>query len=588
MSFLNRYKISTKLLLLVALSIVSLVAAAGLATSFLYDRMLQDRIQTIKTVVDLAYTHAEGLEREVKAGKITREQAFAEFRRAIYAMRFDNGGDYIFATTMKGITFANGSSPQTEGQDRSGIQDKTGKYPVREMMEVAARGGGSVTYYWPKAGGTEPLAKLSYVRPFAPWEVYIGTGLYTDDLTDDLYRMLVKFGLCIIALAALGAAIAYLINRNITRALTSLRDRMATLATGRTDVEVTEAGRGDEIGEMAKAVEVFKQNAIQKVVLEKEQLAAAEERRRSEEVERGAEAKRQEQAAAEKRRLETERHEQMLELAGRFESTVLGVVHKVSGSAETVSKRAGDMTALADDSSRQCDNVACAAQQATKNVQTVAVAAEELSASIGEIGRQVAQSTKIAEKAVAEAGDANSQVKGLAEVAQKIGQVVDLINDIASQTNLLALNATIEAARAGEAGKGFAVVATEVKALANQTAKATEEIAGQVASMQQATGATVSAIDNIRGTIGEINQIATTLAAAIEEQGAATQEIARNVQQAAQGTEQVSANIGGVTKAATDTGQASSEVLSAATELSKQSDTLRLEVRRFLTEVRAA
>ncbi len=198
------------------------------------------------------------------------------------------------------------------------------------------------------------------------------------------------------------------------------------------------------------------------------------------------------------------------------------------------------------------------------------------------------QSTQIAEKAVAEAQHTSEQVKSLAEAAQKIGEVVNLINDIAAQTNLLALNATIEAARAGEAGKGFAVVASEVKTLATQTAKATEEIAAQIAGMQQATGSTVTAIDHIRGTIGEISHVAMTIASAIEEQGAATQEIARNVQQAARGTQDVSANIGGVTKAAATTGAATARMQQATSRLAEQSERLAAEVDRFLATVRAA
>jgi methyl-accepting chemotaxis protein len=218
----------------------------------------------------------------------------------------------------------------------------------------------------------------------------------------------------------------------------------------------------------------------------------------------------------------------------------------------------------------------------------VATATEELSSSIAEITRQVTQSARIAGQAVEESSRTTSTVRGLAEGAAKIGDVVKLINDIAGQTNLLALNATIEAARAGEAGKGFAVVAAEVKNLATQTAKATEEIAAQVGMIQQATGNSVAAIEGIGGTIGQINEIATTIASAVEEQGAATQEISRNVQQASAGTQEVSSNIGGVSQAAAETGAAASQVLSAADELSRQAETLRKEVGTFLADVRAA
>jgi methyl-accepting chemotaxis protein len=237
---------------------------------------------------------------------------------------------------------------------------------------------------------------------------------------------------------------------------------------------------------------------------------------------------------------------------------------------------------------QQTTAVAAASEEASTNVQTVASAAEELSASITEISRQVAQSTKISNRAVDEANRTNESVQGLALAAQKIGDVVKIINDIAGQTNLLALNATIEAARAGEAGKGFAVVASEVKTLANQTAKATEEIAAQVGAIQEATKNSVTAIEGIRKTITEVSEIATSIASAVEEQGAATQEIARNVQQAAAGTQEVSSNIGGVTQTAAETGTAANNVLSSSQELGKQAETLGGEVEKFFARVKAA
>jgi len=267
---------------------------------------------------------------------------------------------------------------------------------------------------------------------------------------------------------------------------------------------------------------------------------------------------------------------------------VSAVVKNVSAAATEMRSTAESMSATAEETSRQATTVAAAAEEATTNVQTVASASEEMSASINEINRQVAQSAEIAGKANAEAERTNSTVQGLADAAQKIGEVVDLISEIAEQTNLLALNATIEAARAGEAGKGFAVVASEVKNLANQTAKATEDIATQVSEMQSVTGDAVGAIRTIAETIGEINQIAETISTAVGEQGSATQEIAENTQQAASGTQQVSSNITGVTQASGETGAAAQEVLTAADELSKQAEALNGEIEVFIKNVRAA
>ena len=269
-----------------------------------------------------------------------------------------------------------------------------------------------------------------------------------------------------------------------------------------------------------------------------------------------------------------------------FETNVKTVVDQVAAASTEMRATAESMAASSEESVRQSNAVAAAAEEATSNVQTVASASEELSSSISEISRQVSQSSKIAQEAVQEAERTNITVQGLAEASTKIGDVVNLINDIASQTNLLALNATIEAARAGEAGKGFAVVASEVKNLANQTARATEDISSQISAIQDATTGAVDAIQGIGKTIDQVNEIAGTIAAAVEQQGAATNEISRNVQEAATGTQQVSQNIQSVSQAANEAGQGASEVLSAAEELSKQSEVLGNEVDKFLENVK--
>ncbi|MEN8197195.1 MAG: HAMP domain-containing methyl-accepting chemotaxis protein, partial [Pseudomonadota bacterium] len=353
------------------------------------------------------------------------------------------------------------------------------------------------------------------------------------------------------------------IRGRIVKPISAIIDVMTRLAEGDNMVTVLGANRGDEIGEMAQAVQIFKDNALEKQRLEEEQAAAAQ-------------------------RAEEEKRQAMYALADRFERQVKDVVDGVSSSATEMQATAQQMSATAEETSRQSANVATASEQATANVQTVAATAEELSASIAEIGRQVMQSAKIAQNAVVEADSTNDTVKGLAEAAAKIGEVVDLINDIAGQTNLLALNATIEAARAGEAGKGFAVVAQEVKNLANQTAKATEEISTQITAVQEETNGAVGAIENIRSIIGEINDISTTISSAVEEQGVSTQEIARNVQQAATGTQDVNSNIDSVNRAASETGSAAGQVLGAAQEMSRQAEGLRGQVDDFLNEVRAA
>jgi methyl-accepting chemotaxis protein len=342
-----------------------------------------------------------------------------------------------------------------------------------------------------------------------------------------------------------------------------MTEAMNHLATGNLGVDIPSAGRGDEIGDMARAVQVFKDNAIRVEQMTREQ--------------EGLKA----QAAV-------ERKEALHQVAGQFEGGVMGVVTSISSSATELQEAAQSLSSAAHQAAAQASTVAAAATQASDNVQTVAAAAEQLTASIAEIGNQVEAAARISSSASAEAARTNAMVQGLAAAADRIGEVVGLINEIAAQTNLLALNATIEAARAGDAGKGFAVVANEVKHLASQTAKATDEITSQIATVQDETRRAVEAIRHIGTVIDQVREISSGIAAAVEEQGAATAEIARNVQHAVQGTREVSHNIEGVTHAAATTGSASEQVLASASGLSKTSAKLRTQVSGFLSTVRAA
>ncbi len=361
-----------------------------------------------------------------------------------------------------------------------------------------------------------------------------------------------------------GLLIAFLIARGIIRPLAGLTSGMKELAAGNFDVVLPGLDRKDEVGDMAHAVSDFKLKAEQK---------ARDE----------AEAKiRQDEVVA------CQRKEDMQKLANGFEEAVGAIVHTVSTASSELETAARTMTSQAEHAQDLATRVAGASEEASTNVQSVASATEELSSSISEISRQVQESTRMAGAAVDQAHNTTARVSELSKAATRIGDVVELINTIAGQTNLLALNATIEAARAGEAGRGFAVVASEVKALAEQTSKATGEISQQISGIQTATEDSVGAIREISGTIEKLSEISATIAAAVEEQGAATQEIARNVQQAATGTQHVSANIADVQRGAAETGSASSQVLSAAQTLSTDSGRLRSEVSKFLASVRAA
>ena len=382
------------------------------------------------------------------------------------------------------------------------------------------------------------------------------------DIHDAAARAWVVFIVATAIAVSVAGILTVLLGNLISRPVIAMAESLRRLASGDLSIETPFFGRRDEIGAIADALGVFKETALaaEKMTAEREERRAQRERRAQE----------------------------MDERARAFDQEVTGVLNTVAAAAAELQSTATAMTGAAEQTSQQSSAAMSAAEEAAVNVNTVAAAAEQLASSVEEIGRQAVMSKKVADQAVDEAAKTNRSVRSLADASQKIGAVIALINNIASQTNLLALNATIEAARAGEAGRGFSVVANEVKSLATQTAKATEEITEQIGGMQEATGAAVHAIEAIGTTIGNISSISSSIAAAVEEQGTATSEISRNVQQAATGTSAVSRNISGVAGTARSTGGAAHQVLEASTRLSEQADALRAQVDRFLTAVKAA
>lgn len=366
----------------------------------------------------------------------------------------------------------------------------------------------------------------------------------------------------LLVVGGLGCLISFwVVIGRVSRPLRKITAAMGRVAAGDANIAVPSLGRVDELGDLARALSIFKDNVIEKERLQRAQTTA-------------------------KRRADEEKRVSLLELADNFEDQIHALASEVTQAASRMQEAAQRMSSVAEEGNRQSVTVSAASEEASVNVQNVAAATEQLDASIGEIGRQADLSTNIANRAVAQARDTSKAVEGLTGSAQKIGDIVSIINDIAGQTNLLALNATIEAARAGEAGKGFAVVAQEVKNLANQTARATEDIAAQVTAIQTETRDTAGAIAGVLEIMDEISGISTTIASAVEEQTAQTREITRGVQQAAVGTQSVTETIGEVAKAAGETGEAAEEVLGASESLTRQADVLGIEVGRFLQGIR--
>lgn len=530
------------------------VAALTYELTVMRDLLFQERAEKLQAVVDLSESvarHFHALETE---GKLTREMAEEQAKAVIRSMRYE-GGNYAFVMLKDGTQLVAGS-PKYEGTNGWDLKDQDGVYFTREAVASADAGGRTYEYAWPRNGGTEPVSKIAWAQKFEPWGWYVATGSYVDDVMSVFWSNVARLGAVLAGGGLLVAVFAIAVVRSLARPLTALTKDMQELAKGNTQIVIDSSGRGDEIGAMASAMQVFVINETERRELERKQRESSERNMaRAEEVEH---------------------------LSGEFELTVGALLETIAGSVDGLQKAASELKSGAVQTTEQSAAVRDAAGNASRNTETVAAAAEELAASVSEISRQVSSSSQVASEAVSQASATNHRIQGLSSAAGKIGEVVSLIQAIAEQTNLLALNATIEAARAGEAGRGFAVVAAEVKDLATQTSKATEEISAQIANIQGETELAVNAIGVITETVTRINDITSQIAVAVEQQGAATQDIASNIQQAARGTQQVSDNIAGVSDSARVTNSAADMVQTASKNMQAEAQSLRAHVNAFL------
>ncbi|MBB4313767.1 methyl-accepting chemotaxis protein [Roseospira marina] len=510
-------------------SIVLLIVVLALVNLALNVRSYSDQVNAallgrVRTAVESAHSVLAGYAAQAASGAMTEAEAKAAARQALDSLRYDRD-EYVFAIDFSNVVQVQPAAPKLVGQNLAGLTDENGLAFIREMTRVARTDGeGAVRYVWPKLGGDTPVPKVTVVKAVPAWNWYVGSGVYTDDIDAAVNALIWRYGLASLVVVLGLASATALIGRGIARPIRRLTEDMRRLAAGDLDVDVAR-DQGAEIGAMQTAVDVFKDNSRQ---IERMRADQADTHRSNEARVRG----------------------EMVALTNALDEEVNRIIDQVRDRAEAMRSAARHLSEEVEGTEAGAGAAAGASRDSAANVDAVAAAAEEMAGSIQEISRQVSNASGTARRAVAEAEQTNARVQGLAEAAGRIGDVVELIGDIAKQTNLLALNATIEAARAGESGKGFAVVANEVKTLANQTGRATEEIGTQIGDMQTATQESVDAIARIVAVIGDIDTITTALSAAIEEQSSATAEISHNAQRAAMSTQKASQNIDTVAGAA--------------------------------------